>query len=133
MALLRHAHHFFLEVKALLYKIGTERELLAIEGKLPKQVYGDLYTGIVVLDAEYGAERDYLQLGGYSLIVETEEDLAELKAIIDYETHPCEWAVREARNCGYLNALYIVNDDFSIMVYMPIAIAPDAILNDVED
>lgn len=117
----------------MLYRIGNEHEVAAMESKLPKQVYSDLYTGVVVLDSEYGADRDYLQEGGYSLIVETADDLAEFRRIIDYENHPCEWAARESRNCGYICALYIMNDDFSIMVYMPLAIVPDAILKDLED
>lgn len=117
----------------MLYRIGSEREAAAMEGKLPAQVCKDLYAGVAILDSEYGADRNYLQEGGYSLIVETADDLAEFKQIIDYDDHPCEWAVKESRNCGYLCALYIMNDDFSIMVYMPLAIAPDAILKDLED
>ena len=117
----------------MLHRIGTERELPSIESLLPAQVYADLYTGIVVLDADYGTQRDYLQEGGYSLIVETADDFLALKAIIDYERYPCEWAVREARGCGWLCALYLINDDFSIMVYMPMDIAPNEILADLED
>ncbi len=104
-----------------------------MESKLPEPVYTDLYTGIVVLDAEYGADRDYKDIGGYSVILETIEDLAELRQIVDYERHPCEWAVEESCNCGYLAALFILNDDFSIMAYMPIAIAPNIILKDMEE
>ncbi len=116
----------------MLYRIGTEKELPPMEEKLPEQVYTDLYTSVVVLDSEYGADRNYLESGGYSLVVEKADDLADFKAIIDYENHPAEWVVRECRGCGFLSALYIMNDDFSIMVFMPIAIAPDAILRDME-
>lgn len=95
----------------MLYRVGTERGLATMESKLPKQVCEDLCIGVVMLDSEYGADRDYLQEGGYSLIVRAVEDLAEFKSIIDYEKHPCEWAVKESRNCGDLCALYIMNDD----------------------
>ena len=124
---------FVRRLMPVLYRIGTSKELASMKDKLPKQVYEDLTIGIVVLDSEYGEDRDYLQEGGYSVIVETADDLPEFKTIIDYDTHGCEWAVKESRNCGYLCALYIMNNDFSIMVYMPIAIAPDAILKDLED
>ena len=116
----------------MLYRIGSEKELAPMKAKLPKQVYEDLCTGVIVLDSEYGADRDYLQEGGYSVVIETADDLAEVKAIVDYERHPAEWVVKESRNCGYLCALYIMNNDFSIMLYMPIAIAADAILKDLE-
>ena len=119
----------------MLYRIGTEQEVAAMKDKLPAQVYEDLLTGIIVLESEYGsgADRDYTMVGGYSVVLENQEDLADFKRIINYEENPCEWAVRESRGCGYLNALYIINDDFSIMVYMPIAIADEIILRDLED
>ena len=117
----------------MLHKIGTEQEAIAMKDKLPAQVYEDLLTGIVVLESEYGTDRDYTMVGGYSVVLENQEDLAEFKKIVRYDEYPCEWAVRESRGCGYLNALYIMNDDFTIMTYMPITIAPDAILRDMEN
>ncbi len=117
----------------MLYRIGTEREFPILTSKLSERVLTEILRGIVILDAEYGADRNYLLEGGYSLIVESTEDISQLKEIINYDTHPCEWATRIGRDTGYLSALYLLNDDFSIMVYMPIAIAPDTILKDLED
>ena len=116
----------------MLYRIGTAKELDSMEGKIPEQVFEDLTIGIVILDATYGESRNYLQEGGYSLIVETADDLAEVKAMVDYEHHAAEWVVRESRNCGYLCCLFILNNDFSIMLYLPETIAPAAILRDLE-
>ena len=117
----------------MLYRIGTEHEFPILANKLPERVLTEILRGIVILDAEYGADRDYLLEGGYSLIVESAEDISQIKKIINYDTHPCEWATRIGRDTGYLSALYLLNDDFSIMVYIPIAIAPDTILRDLED
>ena len=103
----------------MLYRIGTEKELDSVKDKLPKQVYEDLTIGIVVLDSEYGEDRDYLQEGGYSVIIETTADLPEFKKIVPYDTYSCEWAVKESRNCGYLCALYIMNNDFYLL--MPVS------------
>ena len=123
---------FIRRLMPVLYRIGTAKELASVKGRVPKQVYEDLTIGVVVLDEEYGKNRDYLQEGGYSLIAETADDLAEVRAAVDYERHPAEWVVRESRNCGYLCCLFIMNDDFSIMLYLPEAVAPDAILKDLE-
>lgn len=82
-----------------------------MENRLPEQVYTDLYTGITVMDSEYGVERDYMKKGGYSLVLEAAGDLAEFKSIIDYEAHPCEWATKISRETGYLSALYLLNND----------------------
>ena len=117
----------------MLHKIGTAKEVLTLSSKLPRQVFGELLRGIVILDTEYGEDRDYLQIGGYSVVAETKEDVLALKDIIDYDTIPCEWATRIGRDTKHLSALYILNDDFSIIVYLPIAIAPDAILKELED
>ena len=117
----------------MLYKIGTVQEVSTLASRLPQQVLGELLRGIVVLDAEYGVGRDYLQIGGYSVVVETTEDTATLKDILDYDTQPSEWVTRIGRDTGFLSALYILNDDFSVIVYLPIAIAPDAILENLEE
>ncbi len=117
----------------MLCRIGTERELSILANKLPERVQTEVLLGIVILDAEYGADRDYLLEGGYSLIVESAADILSLKEIINFDTHPCEWATRIGKDTGYLSALYLLNNDFSIMVYMPTAIAPDTILRDLED
>ena len=117
----------------MLYRIGTTTEIPRIENLLPTRVLTEVFQGLYILDAEYGSDRDYLKSGGYTLVAETEEDVAELKTIIDYDRRPCEWATRIGRDTGYLSALYLMNNDFGIMVYMPIAIAPDSILKDLED
>ena len=113
----------------MLYRIGNEQEYAVLEDKLPKRVLSEILRGIVILTSEYGTDGE----GGYTLVAETTEDIAKLKEIIDYYTHPCEWATRIGRDTRYLSALYLLNNDFAIMVYMPVNIAPTAILTDLED
>ena len=124
---------YFKEVQALLYRIGTMGELSKAELPLPHPVLADLTRTTTTLDREYGAARNYLTTGGHSLIVEEEHDIPYLKQIINYDSHPCEWANKVAEGSGYLSALYLLNNDFSITVYMPIAIAPNAIKSELED
>ena len=116
----------------MLYTIGTAHELPLLPSHLPEELRTEILTCLVVLDAEYSESRNYLESGGYSVIAETVEDIPGLKAIIDYEKHPCEWATKIGRT-GFVSALYIINNDFSIMVYLPQAIAPTAIINELED
>ena len=118
----------------MLYRVGTKRELPIVANRLPKAVYEELCRGTAILDAEYGKERDYLQSGGYSVIAETREDLPQLKAIINHDAHPCEWVTRiDSKDGSYLSILYLLNDDYSIVVYLPAAIAPNTILSELED
>lgn len=116
----------------MLYRIGTMDELSKIAIKLPEAVMEDLVRSTTILDREYGASRDYLTTGGYSLIVEAEDDLAHLKQIIDYDAHPCEW-VTEIEGSGYMSVLYLLNDDYSIAVYTTDAIACDIAWSGTED
>jgi len=122
-----------LEVLLLLLRIGTQREIPFLQAGLPESVAKEVLRSVSVLDAEYGAERNYLESGGYTLILEEANDLAELRRIIDYDTHPCEWATRIGEAGEFVSALYLLNDDFSVVVFLPTAIAPDTILNDLEE
>lgn len=115
----------------MLYRIGTVKEIDDIRNKFPEAVIEQLHYCTKTLDDDYGADRDYLQSGGYSMLAESKEDLADIQPIIDFETHPCEWADR--LDGEFLSALYLMNDDYSIVVFMPIAIAPSTLLSDLED
>ena len=116
----------------MLYTIGTAHELSILPKHLPQELVLEILAGLVILAAEYGESRHYYESGGYSAIAENIEDIPGLKAIIDYEKHTCEWATKIGRT-GFVSALYILNNDFSIMVYLPQAIAPTAIINELED
>lgn len=117
----------------MLYRVGTTKELPMLRNRLPERVYEEVLRGVAILDCEYGTQRAYLQSGGYSVIVENEEDVLLLKEIVDFDTHPCEWATVIGKGTGFLSALFLLNDDFSIMAYMPREVAPDAILRELEE
>lgn len=115
----------------MLYRIGTEKEITEeILGKLPKEAVRELLHSTFILDYEYGAQRDYLSSGGYTLIAESKADVEEIRKVIDFETHPCEWAVKAA---DHVSALFLLNDDYSVVVLIPISAAPEAILKDMEE
>ena len=118
--------------KPLLYRICTAKDLPMVASRLPERVFTELARGIYILDSEYGSNRDPHDSGGYSLLIEDSDDLVQLKEIVDYDVHPAEWVTAIGRNTGYLSALYLLNDDYSIMAYIPVEIAPAAILIDLE-
>ena len=116
-------------MEGLLYRVGTGNEVAKLRDKLPKLAYEELLRTTRSLDAAYGANRDYLSSGGYSLVAETAEDLETIKETLDYDTHPCEWATEIG---GFVMALYLMNDDFSITLVIPGSITPEKIKNDLE-
>lgn len=115
----------------MLYCIGTYREATALPVAFPADVKQKLLCSTAYLDSEYGAKRNYLESGGYSLIAQTYEDLLKAKEVVDFEVHPCEWVNR--LDGDFLSALFVINDDFTISLFMPVEIAPKAILKELED
>ena len=116
----------------MLYQLGTTKEVALLPCHLPDELLTEVLTGLVVLDAEYGADRDYKESGGYSLIAENRDDLSKLNEIINTNIHAPEWATHIG-STGFVSALYIMNDDFSIMVYLPLEIAAAPIKLELED
>ena len=115
----------------MIYRIGTEAEIASVYGQIPERVITEVLQGVIVLDAEYGANRDYLTTGGYSLIADTAED-AGLAIVSIGKNHPCEWVTRIGTS-GWVSVLCVINNDFSIMLYAPESAMPIAILNELEE
>lgn len=117
----------------MLYQVNQKCTIPSLCSALPECVIQELLRHTSILDREYGANRNCLESGGYALVAETAEDIVTVKAIIDYENHPCEWAEVIGENNEYISALYLLNDDYSILVLMPTAIAPDSLQKELED
>lgn len=116
----------------MLYTIGTAAEVSTLPSHLPEKLVTEVFQGLVILDAEYGSDRNYLESGGYSIIAETSDDIRKFIHTLNIETREPEWATRIG-NTGFISALYIMNDDFSIMVYIPTAIMPEIIRKELEE
>lgn len=112
--------------------LGTTKECAALEGQLPQRVYEEILRGVAVLDAEYGSERNYLDVGGFSLIADTEKDLCKSRDLFDDRWHYCEWATRLG-DSGYVSVLYLLNNEFSVMLYTKESLANEDILENLED
>ena len=67
-----------------------------------------------------------------TLLVELPEDLEAVKTYVDWDRHPPEWVTRISYT-KIISALFIMNNDFSIMAYMPQEIAPQTLLDELED
>jgi hypothetical protein len=121
-------HFYFTEV-FMIYRLGTGREVLSLREKLLPDVYDELAYQLAILDSNYGADRDYYESGGYAVVAETDADLLAVKAqIIDYENYPCEWS-SQLNDSGYIFAIYVLNDDYSLSLFMPKVITPQEILD----
>ena len=117
----------------MLRMVGTLSEAEKLKGKLPEKVFLHLVWSASVLDSEYGKTRDYMRDGGYTLVAETAEDVQEMKRYVDYDRHVYEWAKYLGDGNSYISALYLMNNDFSIVLMIPTSVAPASILREMEE
>lgn len=85
--------------------------------------YSDVLPKVVI---------DELMLGGYSIIVKNNDDMISLRNYINYETCYPEWASRLG-NSGYLSAMYVINNEFTVKLIITETIAPQFIKESLED
>lgn len=111
-----------------MHVIKTTAEAWQLTGEVPEEVLTELIRGAAVLEAEYGDG----EAGGYAIVIQSDADMEEAKELLDYSTMICEWATRLG-DSGYLSALYILDNEFSVVLYMPISLTPDNILLELED
>ena len=116
----------------MLYRIGHKKDVYSCGCKFHRRALQEVYAGLVILAEEYGPDRNWEESGGYAILVDAAEDLETLKAYVDYEKHPPEW-VTTISNTGITSSLFIMNNDFSIIVYMPKEILPQPLLSELED
>lgn len=115
----------------MLFKVGTTSEIVQCLDVFPLEVVDELMVTCRRLDLVYGEDRDYLKTGGYSIVLQSIDDITTLNEIVNITTHSCEWANKLGES-GYVSALYVLNNDFSVAVIMPICIANEDILNAIE-
>lgn len=129
MGQMPYALIFFRRVIHLLYKVGTKKELSMLGNKLPKYVSEKLLEYIDILNDAYGENRDYTKRGGYVLIVENSDDVLSIDTIFDYRSLLFEWVDRLGDD--YIAVLYMLSDDYAIVLCLPVVITPDIILNEM--
>lgn len=115
----------------MLWRIGTAADALALDGIVPDDVHNDIVRGLAILDDEYGAERNYLVDGGYTLIADTREDVLMALKVVG-EDRPCEWVIRLGTS-GWTNTLFLLGDDFGVVLYAMESALPATLLNQMEE
>ena len=109
------------------------REMQKVQ-TLPIEVQEVIKGILVILDSEYGADRDkYADNGGYVVVVESSEDFKEMqkKTNIDVNDIIVEYVDKIICVDGkvYTNSLVLCNNDYSISLIIPFEITPENLLN----
>lgn len=103
----------------MLYRIKSKQDLDSLRLKLPQGAEDELLR-CVAFPGE-----------GLALIAEDAQDVCEARRFVDFETHPAEWVNR--LDGGFLSALYVMNNSFTVSLFLSSDIAPDAILQELEE
>ena len=101
----------------MLYRLSTTADLSTLPSNHP--IFAELLTKLRVME-QTGAN-------GYILVAETTKDLEQVRAIVNFDTHLCEWTEYVGENRQYVMAVYQLNNDFGVDLYLPLAITPDSI------
>ena len=113
----------------MIHYLGRESEIPTLPKRIPKAVTKKLHHILGVLDECYGEQRNYFSCGGYCVIIETAEDLHTIDDVVSLSNILYEW-VKQIDN--YLCALTLKGDDFSLVLFMPINIAPQKLIEQMK-
>jgi hypothetical protein len=117
-----------------LIKAGTVKELSSFERTIDHDIYRAALRIVSRLDEVYGAERDVDNGdGGFVLIAENVQDLEAIGrryVRLDENRHEAVDVVKSEGGV-FINVLFLCNNEFGINVFLPVEIAPQALLKDL--
>ena len=117
----------------MVYKLAntSDLETLSLDDTVTRDVLLEFTS---VLTSEYGADRNVdTDDGGYVLYAAPGTTPEELKQWFDYSTHTIEYVNREFRASPPLCcAMFLLNNDFSVVIVMSIEDAPVEIVDNFE-
>lgn len=99
-------------------KLYKKDQLEQVKEKYSKEVPKDVEEIITLLDDNYGANRDVSKdLGGYIVLLESKEDIAEIKSNSIKGLLP-EYTniIKSDDGIDYYSSLCLLSDDYSIVV-----------------
>lgn len=109
--------YVYMEDLLMLYRLSTPTDLSMLPSTFP--IFAEIATKLMTME-QTDADADIL-------VAESIEDLEQVRNIVNIDTHSCEWAEYVGKNRQYVMAVYQLNNDFGIDLYLPTAIAPDTI------
>lgn len=98
-----------------LYKLEQLEEL---KEKYSKEMLKEVEEIIILLDENYSESRELEDMGGYITILESKEDVAEIKAnsikglLSEYTD-----IIKSDDGINYYSSLFLLSDDYSIVVF----------------
>ena len=114
----------------MVYKIGNLADLESLP-LIDDTALELLCHHASVLSHEYGENRNVdTEDGGYILLAPSGTNAEELKPFFDVSVHTPEHVDRYGNLC---EAVYLLNNDYAVVIIMSVADAPIEILNEIDN
>ena len=116
----------------MVYKLGTPADLKQLP-PLDISVYNILYEQVKILSDMYGYSRNIdTDDGGYVLYATPGTTAEDVKAVFDYSAACAEYVTLDLFvEPSICKALYIANNEYSVMIVMSLADAPAEIIKEI--
>ena len=111
-------------------KVGTVKEVECpvLKSKVPMEVYQEALRVVTMLDEKFGDDRDVDEDdGGFVLVIESEEDLADFSAeYVELDSPTREYVeLLPTAKGNYFNIFFLYNEyEFGITLLIPRSIVP---------
>lgn len=117
----------------MIYKLGNVTDM----SKLPSmddRLRNAILKNLKILDDNYSEERDIdNDDGGYVLFCESGTTEEEIQSCHDYEQYLPEHVLPVTSNPPYIETLYLISNDFGIVLFTRYSDTPDDILEEMFD
>lgn len=112
----------------MVYKLGNISDMASLPS-LDENTYRNIYEFVSVLTYEYGSDRDIDSSGGYVLYATEGTDAEEIKHYFDFSHNIVEYVNRSG---DIICAMYILNDDYAVVIIMSIDDVPAEIAQEID-
>ena len=117
----------------MVFKLAHEREIHSIPIPVEGKLYDDLFQFLIVLDSEYGEDRDVEHDdGGFVLFCTPGTEEEEVAAFFDCARYTPEWTIRIEHEPEYCATLYIPRDEYAVVLILASVDAPKEIIAAME-
>ena len=119
----------------MIWKLEHLRDMQKLPANIQLGITDKICSLLLTLDQEYGRDRNAASAdGGYVLFASAGTSAEELKPFFDYThmTPECIETIPLDGTADYVNALYLLNNEFGINVLLARKDAPQEILHELE-
>ncbi len=101
----------------MVYKLGHEAEIGTLPFPVSGKLYDDLEEFLLVLDNEYGADRDVEHDdGGYVLLCTPGTKSSDIQRYFDFKAYVSDWVTSTPHEPRYTVSMYFLRDDFAVVL-----------------